>query len=104
MSTNPLYTNLVLESVKDLAQIENIPELLAPTPESKLFGGAGALKSMALVSLIVDLEQKVSEQFGKEIVLADERAMSRRSSPFRNIESLATYIGELLEVGTTNEG
>jgi hypothetical protein len=88
---------MVIDSVRELAEMEKIPELLSPGAKTKLFGGSGVLQSMSLVSLIVDLEQKTSERFGKELVLADEKAMSRRTSPFRNVESLALYIQELLE-------
>ncbi|WP_419675786.1 hypothetical protein ACN2CX_10675 [Aliarcobacter butzleri] len=52
---------------------------------------------MALVSFITDLEEKISDEFEKDIVLADEKAMSTRTSPFRNIESLTLYIKTLLE-------
>ena len=37
------------------------------------------------------------EEFEKDIVLADEKAMSIRTSPFRNVESLTSYIESLLE-------
>ena len=52
---------------------------------------------MALVSFIADLEDKISDEFEKDIILADEKAMSAKTSPFRNIESLTSYIKSLLE-------
>lgn len=68
-----------------------------PTSKTKLFGGNGVLDSLALVSFITDLEEVISEEFDKDIVLADERAMSARTSPFRDVKTLANYIKELLE-------
>ena len=39
---------------------------------------------------------------GVTITLADEKAMSQKQSPFRNVKSLANYIGELLAVESTD--
>ena len=69
-----------------------------PTKETKLYGGGGALDSLALVSVITDLEERISDEFDEDIVLADEKAMSQRTSPFRNVKSLTIYIQKLLKV------
>ena len=55
------------------------------------------MDSLALVSFIADLEDKISDEFEKDIILADEKAMSEKTSTFRNIESLTSYIKSLLE-------
>lgn len=47
---------------------------------------------MALVSLIADLENRVAESFGVDVVIADERAMSAMRSPFRSVEALTEHI------------
>lgn len=64
--------------------------------ETKLFGNGGALDSLALVSLIADIEDKIDDTFNRSIVLADERAMSQRTSPFRNVGTLCLYVEKLL--------
>ncbi|MBD3843955.1 MAG: hypothetical protein IE909_19185, partial [Campylobacterales bacterium] len=46
---------------------------------------------------ITDLEERISDEFEKDIVLADEKAMSQKASPFRNVETLTNYIQKLLE-------
>jgi len=58
---------------------------------------SGKLDSLGLVNLIVATEQKIEEEFGKAITLADEKAFSQKSSPFKTIETLANYILILLE-------
>lgn len=68
-----------------------------PTLKTKLYGTNGTLDSLALVSFITDLEEIISEEFDKDIVLADEKAMSATTSPFRNVDSLSNYILSLLE-------
>lgn len=54
--------------------------------------GGGGLDSLALVSFITDLEQTLNDELGLELILADERAMSSKNSPFKNVESLTQYI------------
>ena len=51
---------------------------------------------MDLVALVVDLEEQLRDVFGKEITLADERAMSQEINPFSKVESLTRYIHLLL--------
>jgi acyl carrier protein len=66
------------------------------TASSDLFGGDSPLDSMDLVALVVDLEEQLRELFGKDITLADERAMSQEVNPFSKVESLTRYIHQLL--------
>ncbi len=66
------------------------------TLSSDLFGGDSPLDSMDLVALVVDLEEQIRDVFGKEITLADERAMSQEINPFSKVESLTRYIHLLL--------
>lgn len=90
--------NIILDTLQDLNEELNSDELENPTKDTKLFGGDGALDSLSLVLFITDLEEKISDEFNKEIVLADERAMSRKTSPFRSVQSLSIYVQNLLEV------
>jgi hypothetical protein len=61
-----------------------------------LFGEGSALDSLSLVSVIVDLETAVSDEFGKPVSLTDDKAMSRDPVPFTNVAALKSYIVELL--------
>jgi len=72
-------------------------EAHAPLDEtSRLFGEGGLLDSMGLVTLVIDVEQRLHKRYALALHLADERAMSRRSSPFRRIDTLADYILTLI--------
>jgi acyl carrier protein len=73
---------------------EELEEPIKLTLDSKLFGGGGPLDSMSLVNLLVDLEELIEEDFGISITLADEKAMSRRTSPFSRVKYLVGYIEE----------
>jgi acyl carrier protein len=89
--------NIIIESLKELNEELEKEELKNPTKETKLYGANGSLDSLALVSLITDLEEKISDEFGKDITLADEKAMSQKTSPFRSVETLTNYVIKLLE-------
>jgi len=83
------------------AQIRTlILELLPPGQDgnSRIFGGEAAMDSLGLVNFLADLEYRLTEKFGRELVLASERAMSRKQSPFRDVSALTAYIEELLAV------
>jgi hypothetical protein len=74
--------------------IETLPTGLGEN--SRIFGGSAPLDSLGLVNFLADLESRIMEEFGREIVLASDRAMSRQYSPFRDVPSLTEYVVELL--------
>ena len=88
---------IIIDTLKDLNEELENDYFINPNSKTKLYGGNGAMDSLALVSFIADLEDKISDEFEKDIILADEKAMSAKTSPFRNIESLTSYIKSLLE-------
>jgi acyl carrier protein len=86
----------IYSAIDDLNQQQAEDLRLEKNPNTTLFGQEGKLDSLGLVNLIVASEQKVEENFGLPISIADERAMSQKNSPFRTVESLADYIAILL--------
>jgi hypothetical protein len=76
--------------------IETLPQPVSSTNGELIFGPGGALDSLALVGFLADLEYRLAEKFGREVVLASEQAMSRSRSPFRDASALTEYIVELL--------
>ena len=88
---------LIIKEIKDYNETLEIAINIAKGRDSVLFGQGSSLESVDFVSLIVNIEQAVSDEFGKEVSLVDARAMSQQKSPFRTVESLAEYIKNLLE-------
>jgi acyl carrier protein len=64
---------------------------------TRLIGRQGLLDSLALVSLVIAVEEALEDEFGLSVSLADERAMSQIRSPFRSIGTLAEYVSLLIE-------
>ncbi len=75
-----------------------ILDLLPPAEgdNPRIFGAGAPLDSLGLVNFLADLEYRLAEEFGREIVLASDRAMSRGRSPFRDVAALTEYVVELL--------
>ena len=61
-----------------------------------LFGSGSKLDSLDLINLVVAVEQNIEDEFDVTITLADERAMSQQTSPFRTVGILTDYIEMLL--------
>ena len=85
-----------LRDVSEGSERELPSELGADTP---LFGRKGVLDSLALVSLVVAVEQEIERAWGLAVSLADEKAMSQTSSPYRTVGTLADYASRLIGGG-----
>ena len=97
MSDKQTVIESIYTAIDEFNAVAEEPRHLEKSPETILFGKDGRLDSLGLVSLIVEIEGQVQTDFDTTITLADERAMSRRSSPFRSIDTLAEYITEILD-------
>lgn len=83
--------NIIYEALENISdELEN-NELKTPTLQTKIYGVDGNLDSLALVSFIADLEEMLGG-IGIDIVLADEKTMSARNSPFKDVETLIQHI------------
>lgn len=60
-------------------------------PDTQLFGPSGVLDSLGLVSVVVELEQTLTDRVGSNVSLMNDSAMSQTRSPFRTVRSLADY-------------
>lgn len=65
-------------------------------PETPIFGRGALLDSLGLATLVMELEARIEEAHDVTVVIADDRAMSRRNSPFRTLASLVDYVEERL--------
>ena len=85
---------MILECLAALRQDLGLPMLDQPSAATPLLGAGSDLDSMAVVHLIVDLESRLQEAYGRNWILADERALSRSRSPFRSVGDLSSFIIE----------
>jgi len=65
--------------------------------DAPLYGQAGKLESIDLVGFIIEVEEKVKDEFAVPITIADDRAILEQNSPFVTLGTLATYVSGLLK-------
>ena len=82
----------IYQAIGGINELRDPGDRIACSEETVLYGSGGALDSLGLVSLILDVEQAVNERSGTSLVLADARAMAQRQNPFRDVRSLADYV------------
>jgi acyl carrier protein len=93
LELNQLFFNVIDEFNAQADEDKQIEKHTGVT----LFGDGGVLDSLGLVNLITLIEEHVEDEYDLTITLADEKAMSRKTSPFRTVGSLIAYVSELLE-------
>lgn len=94
--TRDAALRLVLARLALLGQELGKPALAQADEQTRLFGEASPLDSIGLVTLMADLEEDIHRATGRRVTIADERAMSRLTSPFRRVGLLADHIVEIL--------
>lgn len=77
-----------------------VPERLAKSPDTCLFGDKGPLDSLAVINLIVALEKALREESGTFIALAQKRPGESALSPFATVDSLIRHIDILFKGNT----
>jgi acyl carrier protein len=88
--------DLIYSSIDELNSQNEQDNQLTKTLDTVIFGKESNLDSLGLVNFIVSLEQEINDTFDIEISLADEKAMSQSTSPFRTISTLVDYITMLI--------
>ncbi len=88
--------DVILDTIKDYNEETDTDSTITTDLEKPIYGSNSNLDSLGLVSFIIGLEQNIEDKFNQSISLADEKAMSQKSNPYQNINTLADYIISLL--------
>jgi acyl carrier protein len=86
---------LVIAVVREVVDEMGYDSLGTISADTQLLGG-DAIDSLSVVRIVAELEREAETKFGKRILLADERAMSRRQSPFRTVGALQEHLAARL--------
>ena len=84
--------DVVVASLQEVFVQSGMPAPEAITEETVLVGKDAVLDSLGVVSLIVEVEQRVEQNHGVSITLANDKAMSQRNSPFRTVAVLTDHL------------
>jgi acyl carrier protein len=83
---------LIYEAINNLNLERSADSQIPASLDTPLFGGAALLDSLALVSVISDVEMAVSDAVGEAISLTDDQALSQDVSPYTSVRTLLAYI------------
>lgn len=94
----PELVSLIVKAVREFGEQSGVAPPATMDRETPLFGRDGFLDSMGLVTIVVAVEQAIEDELGVSVSLADERALSQRTSPYRTVGTLADYADTLVRV------
>lgn len=88
---------IIKESLQSInaERVEKSPIVISD--DTYLFGKKGELDSLELVSLVVDVEERIQDDFGAEISLTNDEVLKQEPSPFVSVSALSSYIENLLK-------
>jgi acyl carrier protein len=86
---------VVLQAMSNANLARDAASQLTVAPGAPIFGPDSPLDSLGLVALLLDIEEGLAA-IGCDLVISDERAVSQKRSPFRNVQSLVDYITGLI--------
>lgn len=74
---------------------EDLPPL-ARSLDTEIHGSSSSLDSLQLINFLVAIEEGIELDLGCEVMLTDERILSREPSPLGSVRALVGYVEELL--------
>jgi acyl carrier protein len=83
---------IIFQALANLNQERNGEDQVPLAVDTPLFGKKSLLDSLALVSMIVDVETAVSDELGEAICLTSDEALNQEKSPFADVGALRDYI------------
>ena len=86
--------SIIEETLSSFIKEELIENSIEIDENTRLFGSDALFTSIQLVSFITELEENLEDELDVYLTLADEKAMSRRTSPFSNVKYLISYVEE----------
>ena len=82
---------IVLSALREAVD-QNGGDVASVGEDTTIVGPDAVIDSIGVVSLVVDIEQRLEMDHQVSVTLASDRAMSQRSSPFRTPAVLADHI------------
>ena len=83
---------LVKEAIQDLNEDLEYATLDYVQNQTPIYGGEDSIDSLSLVRLLVNIEKSFEKKFNLPIILANEKAMSWKNSPYQSVGALVEFI------------
>lgn len=89
--------NLIYEAMDEVNQMLPPEQHLRKSADMYLHGSSGKIDSLALINLIVAIEQKIEEKFGVSVTLANESPRPGETGFFETVHTLSIHLSTLLD-------
>jgi len=89
--------DIVIESLNEVFAQAGTPAPENLNDQTVLVGSGAVLDSLGVVSLIVEVEQRLEGAYEISVTLANDKAMSQRNSPFRTVGVLTDHVIAMAE-------
>lgn|SRR4051812_5974438 len=99
MSNRERIVRAVYSAVDDLNEQVPAGVTIEKSPDAPLYGKSGKLESLDFVTFIMEVEEKVREEFGVDVMITDENLLSKEKSPFSTLGTLTEYLEGVLRDG-----
>jgi len=77
--------DLVIDAIKEINRELDIEELRDLQDDSPIFE---LLDSMAILDLVLELEDKLQQKYSRYIQIADDKTMDTLNTPFKTLKTL----------------
>ena len=88
---------ILKSSIEELNEQLDSEQQVQFNEETRFIGSKACIDSITFVTLITIIEELIEDEFEKTVHLVNEKAFSSKNSPFYSIETLTTYIEELVK-------
>jgi acyl carrier protein len=90
--------DVVRSAVEDLNATQPAEDRFEPFENTLLAADGGRLSSLAIVTVILGVEERLSEALSRPVRLFNDSLIADPDGPFRTIGSLVDHIHEILRV------
>lgn len=94
---NTKILDIIYAAIEELNDSRGEDEPIAKQPDTLLYGQASPIDSVDLVNLLISVEEALEDEFDISFVIANEKAMSMKNSPFKSVTALCDYLSEELK-------
>lgn len=96
MSNHERVLKAVYAAVDELNAQIGVGAHVEKSLDEVLYGKDGKLESLDFVTFIMEVETKMNEEFGLDLMITDEDLLSKQKSPFSTMGNLVEYLEKLV--------
>jgi len=89
--------NVIYQAIDDVNQQLPKDRRLTKSPGADLYSPSSPLDSLGAVNLILAVEERIEEEFGVAVNIADRVVSNRDNNPFRSVSTLSDYLESILQ-------